>query len=299
MGRYSNLEVFQPCSAQLGEGPSWDGARQTLWWVDITGKALFESRLDGSPPRRLEMDKMIGAVAPTARVGLIAALQEGIHLIDPESGRAQPFAIAPGHDPREFRFNDGKVDPLGRFWAGTLAIDGRSKQSRLYRFSGGATVKTMREGVSISNGMAWAPDGARFYYSDSPTRTVQVFPFDLETGSLGAASVAITMNESDGWPDGCCMDAEYCLWIAHWGASKLTRWDPSAGRLLDTILLPVKNVTSCAFGGVRLDQLFITTARDTESTAPEPEAGHVFRIDPGTHGVELALFADRNVSDFP
>ena len=234
---------------------------------------------------------MIGAVASTETGGLIAALHDGIYLVDAETGVPTLFARAPGHDDQHFRFNDAKVDPRGRFWAGTLALDGRRGQSHLYRVNGDGTVMNMRDGVSISNGLAWSPDGRTMYYIDSPTRVIQAFAFDLENGAISSPRPVITLTEADGWPDGCCMDVEGCLWVAHWGAAKITRWDPVAGRLLDTVNLPVANVTSCAFGGPRRDQLFVTTAVDAERATTEPEAGFIFRIDPGVAGPQLANFA--------
>jgi sugar lactone lactonase YvrE len=234
---------------------------------------------------------MVGAIAPTQRGGLIAALRDGIYLLDPDSGVSAPFATAPLHDAQAFRFNDAKVDPRGRYWAGTLALDDRRGVSRLYRIEADRSVAVMREGISISNGLAWSPDGATLYYIDSPTRTVQAFPFDLDQGTLGTPRVTIVLAEADGWPDGCAMDAEGCLWVAHWGAAKVTRWEPRAGRLLATVTLPVRNVTSCAFGGVGLDQLFITTAQNSGGAAIEPEAGYIFRLDPGVTGLAIANFA--------
>ncbi len=290
--RYSKVEIFQPVPAHLGEGVCWHPSRQTLWWIDITGQRFYESALSGGAPRVLDSAQMIGAVAPTGKGGLIATLRDGIYLVDPDSGVATLFASAPKHDPREFRFNDAKVDPRGRFWAGTMALDFRSGQSRLYRINADRSVAVMREGISISNGLAWSSDARTLYYIDSPTRTVQAFAFDLEHGTIGPPRVVIAWKESEGFPDGCCMDAEGCLWVAHWGAGKITRWEPEAGRLLGTVSLPVANVTSCAFGGVKRDQLFITTAVDDEKkSGAEPEAGFVFRIDPGTTGPELAAFA--------
>ena len=234
---------------------------------------------------------MIGAVVPTRSGGLVAALRDGIYSVDPDSGAAALFAAAPSHDPKNFRFNDGKVDPLGRFWAGTLALDSRPGQSRLYRVDADRSVQVIREGVSISNGLAWSPDARTLYYIDSPTRMVQAFAFDLEQGTLGPPRVAISLGDDDGFPDGCCMDVEGCLWVAHWGAGKVTRWEPETARLLSTISLPVANVTSCAFGGARRDQLFITTAVDDSRPGSEPEAGYLFRIEPGVTGPELASFA--------
>ena len=291
MARFTKVEVFHAIRAQLGEGPCWHEARQSLWWIDILGQKYFEARITDASPRVLTSAQMIGAVAATDSGGLIAALRDGIYLVDPETGGTTPFARAPGHDEHQFRFNDAKVDPRGRFWAGTLALDGRRSQSHLYRVNGDRSAVNMRDGVSVSNGLAWAPDGRTMYYIDSPTRIVQAFAFDLENGTISWPRPVITLREADGWPDGCCTDVEGCLWVAHWGGAKITRWNPVSGRLLDTVSLPVANVTSCAFGGPRRDQLFVTTAVDPERAAVEPEAGFIFRIDPGITGPELATFA--------
>ena len=291
MARFTNVEVFQAVPAQLGEGPCWHEARQSLWWIDILGQRYFEADLSGGPPRVLASPQMIGAVAPTTGGGLIAALRDGIYLVDPETGTPTLFGQVPGHDETQFRFNDAKVDPRGRYWAGTLALNGLKGQSHLYRVDGDGSVTDMRGGITVSNGLAWAPDGRTLYYIDSPTRTVQAFAFDLDKGTIGSPRVVITLGESDGWPDGCCMDEEGCLWVAHWGGGRVSRWKPSTGQLLRTVSLPVANVTSCAFGGPKRDQLFVTTAVDSKRTAVEPEAGFVFRIESGTAGPELASFA--------
>ncbi|MEI7551811.1 MAG: SMP-30/gluconolactonase/LRE family protein [Verrucomicrobiota bacterium] len=291
MARYSSVEVCHPVRARLGEGPVWHPGRGTLWWIDILGQRFFESDLSGAPPRELPCAQMIGAVVPTRDGALIAALRDGLHRVDPATGATTPWAAAPGHDPREFRFNDGKVDPSGRFWAGTLALDSRPGQSRLYRFDADRSAHVMREGVSISNGLAWTADARTLYYIDSPTRTVQAFAYDGEAGTIGPPRVVITLGEGEGWPDGCCLDAEGGLWIAHWGAARVTRWEPETGRRLRTVAVPAANVTSCAFGGAQRDQLYITSAVDDGRA--EPEAGYLFRIDPGVPGPELPSFAGR------
>ncbi len=291
MARYPQLEVFQSVAARLGEGVCWHPGRQTLWWIDILGRRFYESSPAGEPPRVLECAQMIGAVAPTCGGGLVAALHDGIHLVDPQSGATTPFASPPEHDAGKFRFNDAKVDPAGRFWAGTTALDFHPGDSRLYCIGADRATRVMREGVSISNGLAWSPAGRTLYYIDSPTRTVQAFEFDLEQGTVGPARIAVSFAEADGLPDGCAMDSEGHLWVAHWGGAKVTRWDVRTGRLLKTVALPVRHVTSCAFGGARRDQLFITTAFGDSPTPEEPEAGFVFRVDPQTTGLALASFA--------
>jgi sugar lactone lactonase YvrE len=243
-------------------------------------------------PRTISVAQLPGAIAPTSDGRFLAALHHGLYLLAPDKGALESFAPLPAHDPREFRCNDGKVDPQGRFWVGTLSLTGRVGESRLFRVSRDGQVAVMREQVTISNGLAWSPDGRVLYYVDSPTRRVQAFDFDGEHGTLHGARTAFSLGDTDGWPDGCCMDAAGCLWLAHWGAGKLTRWDPVAGRRLLTVKLPVTNVTSCAFGGQKLDRLFITTAApDAPNAAPEPEAGFLFTFDAGVSGAPVPVFA--------
>lgn len=280
----SRPEIFQRTPARLGEGPCWDARRQTLWWIDILGRKLFACAAHGGPVRAVNLPEMPGCAVVADDGRLALALHHGVQLWEPASGVLTPFSVPSGHDPKVFRFNDGKVDPQGRFWAGTLTLDARSQQSHLFRFDAQGRATVMREGVSVSNGLAWSPDGRTLYYVDSPTRQVQAFAFDGETGALGVGRVAFVLAEDEGWPDGCCMDVEGCLWLGHWGAGRLTRWDPAKGRRLQTILLPVTNVTSCAFGGAKLDRLFITTAVDAEAKTPEPEAGFTFCLEPGVTG---------------
>lgn len=291
MAQHPGLEIFHAIPTRLGEGVCWHPSRQTIWWIDILGRRFYEAAPTGAAPRIIACAQLIGAIAPTRSGELIAALHEGIYLVDPETGATSRFAAPADHDTKIFRFNDGKVDPAGRFWAGSMALDERPGQARLYRFGIDGSVAVMREEISVSNGLAWSPDARTMYYIDSPTRTVQSFAFDLEHGTLGPPRVAVQFAKADGFPDGCTLDAEGHLWIAHWGAAKVTRWDMRTARLLQTVSLPVRNVTSCAFGGAKLDQLFITTAKDEKSAAPEPEAGFIFRFDPRTTGPDLACFA--------
>ncbi|HND62773.1 MAG TPA: SMP-30/gluconolactonase/LRE family protein [Opitutaceae bacterium] len=291
MGANLRAEVCHAVRARLGEGPVWHARRGTFWWIDILGQKFFESDLSGRAPREVACSQMIGAVVPARGGGLVAALRDGIHTVDPDSGATRRIAEAPGHDPRQFRFNDGKVDPAGRFWAGTLALDDRPGQSRLYRFDADASAHVMREGVTISNGLAWTRDARTLYYVDSPTRVVQAFDCDIERGTIGPPRVAIRLGDADGWPDGCCLDEEDCLWLAHWGAGKVTRWEPKTARLLQTVTIPAANATSCAFGGPKLDQLYITSAVDEARAAAEPEAGYLFRVDPGVRGPVLPVYA--------
>jgi sugar lactone lactonase YvrE len=283
-------EVCQRVPALLGEGPCWHAARGSLWWLDITGRQLFEWALPDGAVHTRALPQMPGSLAVASDGRLLAALRDGFYLLAPDGGEPELFTRAPGHDAQHFRFNDGKVDPQGRFWAGTLALNGRTGASQLFRVTRGPSVQTMLTGVTVSNGLAWAPDGRTLYYVDSPTRRVQAFDFDGETGTLHRGRTAILLQDGDGWPDGCCMDVEGCLWLAHWGGGKLTRWDPTRARCLLTVSFPVGNVTSCAFGGPKLDRLFVTTAAPDNGNPPEPEAGFLFEIAPGTSGLPVPVF---------
>jgi sugar lactone lactonase YvrE len=176
-------EVFARHASHLGEGPCWHARRRSWWWVDITGARIMEAPAEGGAVRELRLSQMPGAIVVTQRGDFMGALRHGFFRIDPDSGVEKPVALAPEHDPREFRFNDGKVDPQGRFWAGTLALDFRPGQSFLYRLGADGGVSLVRRGISISNGLAWTPDGRTLYYVDSPTRVVQRFDFDPEYGS--------------------------------------------------------------------------------------------------------------------
>ncbi|MFO1450874.1 MAG: SMP-30/gluconolactonase/LRE family protein [Opitutaceae bacterium] len=291
MSRFPGVDVFQSIPCALGEGVCWHPTRKTVWWIDILGPKAYESAVDGGAVRTWSLPQMVGAVAPAGSGGLVAALRDGVYGLDPDTGKTSPFAAPPEHDAGVFRFNDAKVDPAGRFWAGTLALDGRKHESRLYRIDADGRTTVMRTGVSISNGLAWSLDGTEMYYIDSWARCVQAFPFDLEKGTLGEPRVAVSFDPADGLPDGCTRDAEGHLWVAHWGGGRVSRWEVSTGRRLQEIHLPVRNVTSCAFVGERLDTLAITTARDEPGTAAEAEAGFVFLAHPGTVGTVPTCFA--------
>jgi sugar lactone lactonase YvrE len=170
-----------------------------MWWVDITGRKVFEAPPAAGPARTIDCSQMIAALAPTRSGGLIGALHHGIYLIEPDSGEMRRFAQPPEHDPAHFRFNDAKVDPAGRFWAGTLALDGRPRAACLYRIADDGATTVMERGVSISNGLAWSADGGTLYYIDSPTRCVQAFPYTVADGTLGPGEVVIRFTAGARW----------------------------------------------------------------------------------------------------
>jgi sugar lactone lactonase YvrE len=264
--------------ADLGEGALWDSRAGVLYWVDIMVGRLHVFDPARGDDRVFEIGQHVGTVVPRRSGGVLLALHHGIAAFDPETGKldvlCDPEADRPGN-----RFNDGKCDPAGRFWAGTMAIDCSAGKGSLYRLDADRSLHRVLSPVSVSNGIVWSLDARTMYYTDTLSREVWAFDYDLATGAIANRRTAIRIPEADGLPDGMTIDAEGMLWVAHWGGGRVTRWDPRAGRLLDTIRVPASQVTSCAFGGPDLGTLYITSARrglDANALAREPMAGALF-----------------------
>jgi sugar lactone lactonase YvrE len=189
------------------------------------------------------------------------------------------------------RFNDGACDPQGRFWAGTMSLDGRTGSASLYRLDTDLRVTRVLDGVSVSNGIGWSPDGATMYYVDTATDRIDAFDFDGVVGTPGRRRTFVELP-GPGSPDGLCVDADGAVWVALWGGWSVERYLPDGTR--DAVVeLPVAQVSSCAFGGPELEQLFITTAWDGLSAADreaQPLAGALFRVEPGVRGLPTTPF---------
>jgi sugar lactone lactonase YvrE len=288
-----SAELVLDAKATLGEGSIWDAKRQVLYWIDIMKSQVHAYDAATQQDRVIEVGQYVGTVVPRRSGGLMLAVHHGFASLDLETERieivADPERDLPGN-----RFNDGKCDPAGRFWAGTLALDGTRNVCNLWRLDADLGVHKMLEGVSVSNGIVWSLDHRTMYYIDTPTGHVDRFDYDLETGEIANRSVAVRIPAGMGYPDGMTIDSEGMLWVALWQGGKVSRWDPVEGRLLQTVDLPASNVTSCAFGGENLDQLYITTARialDAEHLAKQPLAGGLFRADVGVAGLPAFEFA--------
>jgi sugar lactone lactonase YvrE len=231
----------------------------------------------------------VGAVAPRALGGYVAALQDGFWVVG--VGEPEPIARIPEARPG-LRFNDGKCDPAGRFWAGTMAYDERPGAGSLYRLEPDARVTRVLDDVGISNGLAWSPDGGTMYYVDSLTRRIDAFSFDPASGAIGDRRVLVSIPPEAGYPDGLTVDTEGGLWVALWGGSALHRYVD--GRLDHVADLPVTRPTNCTFGGDDLDELYVTSA--TKDLSPgerrvQPLAGAVLRLRPGVRGLPATAFA--------
>ncbi|MGW4244113.1 SMP-30/gluconolactonase/LRE family protein [Nocardia sp. NPDC004722] len=282
---------------RLCEGPVWDSRTQELLWVDIRAGHIHRATLtsgipDLIPGTRLTLDPPVSAVLPCASGGLLATAGDTIVRID-DSGRVcEPLVRVPlAEGGIGSRFNDAKVDPRGRLLAGTMAEEGGVGGSALYRVDPDGTLSTLRTGVTISNGLGWSPDGRTLYYADSPTRRVDAFDYDLDSGTLGAGRPFAYF--ADGDPDGLTVDAEGNVWVAVWGAGQVRAFDPD-GKLRTTVEVGPSQVSSCAFAGPDLDILVITTAAEHEA-AREPHAGRLFTCVPGVTGRPATPFADEKL----
>ncbi|MFW6170190.1 MAG: SMP-30/gluconolactonase/LRE family protein [Planctomycetota bacterium] len=281
-----NGELVIDARAELGEGPVWDSRLECLFWVDIESGKLHAHEPRGEADRVWDVGCKVGAAVPREAGGMVLATAHGFELFDLETSRKTPVAD-PESDLPDNRFNDGKCDSEGRFWAGTMSMARQREAASLYVLQTDHVVKKVFGGVTTSNGLDWSPDQASMYYIDTPTMKVRKFDFDGISGTIANEHVVVRFPDGVGRPDGMTVDAEGMLWIAHWDGGRVSRWDPRTGKLLDTVLLPVDRVTSCAFGGSDLKTLFITTARhglDEHALLEQAHAGSVFAVRPGVGG---------------
>ncbi|NUQ66630.1 MAG: SMP-30/gluconolactonase/LRE family protein [Pirellulales bacterium] len=287
-----DAELLLDARAVLGEGALWDASRRRLLWVDIEGREVHIFDPAGGDDVAIDVGQEVGTVVPRARGGLVLGLRRGIALLDPASRELTMLADPESHLP-DNRFNDGKCDPAGRFWAGTISHR-RQPDAALYRLDPDLSVRRVLEGVVNSNGLAWSLDARAMYYIDTGTHRIDAFGYDRDTGAIRNRRTVVDVPDAMGKPDGMTIDADGMLWVAHWGGGRVNRWDPGTGRLLSTVLVPASRTTSCAFGGPDLATLYITTARTgmtAEALAAEPQAGALFAVRPGVQGLPAFEFA--------
>ncbi|PLS18505.1 SMP-30/gluconolaconase/LRE domain protein [Bacillus sp. M6-12] len=288
----NKAELIVDAKATLGEGPAWDARNQLLYWIDIKEKKVFVYNPRTGTNDTIQLDQTVGAAVPRSSGGLAVALENGFHILDLPSGTLTPI-VDPEDNLPENRFNDGKCDAAGRFWAGTMAADGNGASGALYCLDTDMNVKQVLNELGISNGIAWDKQNQTMYFIDTPTNQIAAFDFSLEKGTITNKRVVADFSEEDGFPDGMTIDEEGMLWIAHFAGYQVSRWNPQNGEKLESVTLPVANVTSCVFGGTDLDELFITTAReglDHHALEEQPQAGGLFRVKTNIRGSETYFF---------
>ncbi|MCZ7647670.1 MAG: SMP-30/gluconolactonase/LRE family protein [Planctomycetota bacterium] len=280
-------ELLLKIGTQLGEGVVWDHVNEELAWVDILDNKVFVYDPETKENRACDVGHHVGTVAPRNGGGLIAALRPGIAALDTVTGKVEILKAVAFDDPNS-RFNDGKCDPQGRLWVGTLEYDFKPGHASLFRVDADLTVTKMVDKVTISNGLCWSLDRKTFYYIDTPTRRIDAFDYDERSGNIAERRTAVAIPEEKGWPDGMNIDSEGRLWVAHYGGGRVCCWDPKTGACVEEIFVPgAKNVTNCAFGGKDLKDLYISTARQhlsAEDPAPAAERGGPLRLPLGCRG---------------
>ena len=263
--------------SQWGEGPIfWE---EHLIYVDIEGHALIRLNGETGSEETWEMNERIGTVVPMQEGGFLCAGDSGIYSFDPDSGTKTNLADPEADKRPENRFNDGKCDPSGRFWAGTISTVKKTGDANLYMLDLQGNLSLKVPGVTNSNGICWNAEASAMYYIDTPTKKILAYPFENETGVLGEPSLVVDTGMAgwEGSPDGMTIDAAGKLWVAMCHGGSVLRIDPLSGDLLGQVDFPCVETTACAFGGPNLDRLFVTTG--LHKTLEEPDAGMVFVVD--------------------
>jgi sugar lactone lactonase YvrE len=272
----------------LGEGPVWDTVSQRLFWIDCVDRMMYCQGAAGTPLGQWTLPKAPGSFALREAGGMIVAYRNGIGLIDPFTATFEEIAAGDVDFAKE-RFNDGKCDAKGRFWAGTMDRAVSKPVGSLYRIDADRSVHRMDDGITLSNGIAWSPDSRTMYYCDSRPGVVRAYDFDLKAGAVANRRVFADFASRKGMPDGCTVDAEGCVWVVEVEAGQVVRFAPD-GREMGAVTLPVSKPTSVMFGGTDLRTLFVTSMR-YGLHAEEPQAGYVFALDVGVAGLPAHRFA--------
>ena len=278
--------------ARVGECPLWDAAARCLWWIDIYKPAINRFELATGASASLPMPEPVGCIALRQSGGLLAGLARGFAFVDPMSGAVERM-VDPEPDRPNNRLNDGRCDRQGRFWAGSMVEDRSGPHAALWRLDPDRSIHRMVDQIMVSNGLAWSPDGRTMYHADTRQSTVWAWDFDSAAGAIANRRVFAKAADGEGRPDGACVDEEGCYWSARFGGWRLVRHAPD-GREIQVVKMPVANPTMPAFGGEKLDVLYVTSAAQgvtEEMRAQQPHAGSVFALDVGVRGLAEPRFA--------
>ena len=270
--------------ANHAEGPVWSVRWGGLRWVDMLAGDVL-SLADAGTVGRRHVGQVAAALRPRTAGGAVLAVERGFAL---EEADGSVTRLDPVWTDESIRMNEGGCDPDGRFYCGSMAYDASTGAAALYRLDVDGTVHRVLDGVTISNGLEWSPDGSLAYYVDTPTHRIDVFDYDAERGLTGRRP--FVRIPDDGNPDGLTVDAEGGVWVALFGGGAVHRYT-SEGRLDAVVELPTPQVTACTLGGPQLDQLFITTSREGMGPDDDPLAGSLFRVDAGVRGLPVRAFA--------
>lgn len=282
----AEIECVLECRNRLGEGPIWCGQEQALYWVDIVAPAIHRFHPGSGEHRSWPVPEHVGSLSLREGGGLVIALQRGFAAFDPDTGEVvmiNPCEV----DLPENRFNDGRCDRAGRFWAGSLPYTEDRPAGTLWRLEPDHTAHRVLSGVTVPNGLCFSPDDRTMYFTDSPTRRIMAYDFDLATGTPSNPRLFVKVPDEAGWPDGAIVDAEGGVWSCEWDGARVVRYAPD-GTVDRVVAMPVPRPTCAAFGGSDLAILYITSASDRLSEAERarwPLSGNLFALHAGVRGL--------------
>ncbi len=279
------IEHAVSVSNHLGEGPIWHQTEQRLYWVDATNNSYLTLEPSTGKVERNDVGRFTISVAFCDNGKLLVATDTELTYWDPRSRTSELIATG-SFDAGAVRFNDGKVDPAGRYFIGTMHRVENMPLGGLYRLTAHGDFSQVEWNITTSNGLGWSPDGLKLYYTDSIRKAIYRYDYDRESGAIANREVLIDSQEEDGVPDGLAVDSEGCIWSARFNGWNVTRYDPN-GKKIVTLRAPVAKPTSCTFGGANLQDLYITTARyglDEAHLGKFPQSGDLFVCHTGVRG---------------
>ena len=289
----NKVELVYEISSKLGEGAIWNYKTNELYWIDIEGKKLHVYQPEKNKNKTIEMPCRIGTVVPSENKGeVVVALEDGIYVVNLVTEEINVLSDVESNMP-ENRFNDGKCDPNGNLWVGSMHLKQSEPKASLYKVNEFGETEKMLKNITISNGIVWSKNGKTMYYIDTPTKKIRAFDFDISTSTISNERTVVEVDEKEGYPDGMTIDENDMLWVGMWNGNAVAQFNPKTGELVRKIQVPAHNVTSCAFGGENLDELYITTASvdmTDEEKKQYPLAGSVFKIKLDVKGIESSFF---------
>lgn len=286
----AKVEVQVEC--KLGEGPVWHPLQQKLYWVDILNCRIYVYDPTTGQRHSFDTGKPVGALALIDKKDMLIALQGEIAILDTENGTINKL-VKIEEDIVTNRCNDGKCDPQGRFWIGTMDFDEVPQKGSLYCLAKDKNLTKVLDKLTISNGLDWCTRRNKMYFIDSFDRVVKAYDFDPDSGKITNGKIIIAAKNGQESPDGMCIDREGMLWIAFWGGKRVGRYNPDTGEHLLDVKVPALHVSSCTFGGENLTTLYITTARkglSIDQLKQYPLSGSVFSCHTGIKGVAAPFF---------
>lgn len=289
----NNLATLEyKIKSKLGEGAFWNYKTKELYWVDIAGQQFHIYNPKTKQNKSFAVPSKIGTVVPYTKTEAIIALEDGVYTINLVSGKIDKLSDVENKNPNN-RFNDGKCDPSGNLWVGTISPKKTVPKANLFKIEPNGKATKMLDSIKVSNGIVWTSDAKTMYYIDTPTAKIKAFDFDKASNTIKNERTAVVIPEVLGYPDGMAIDEEDMLWVGMWKGNGVIRFNPKTGKVIRKIEVPAYNVTSCAFGGENLDELYITTASigmTAEEKKKYPLAGSIFKVKPGVRGVKSSFF---------